>query len=191
MNQLYGWRFGSAGEIAVRWKITMNNRLFSLLRSWLALTLVLALGCGTTADITCKNGMVYHGQIVSSTRSAVRIESDDEELSIPRRRINDIDHPGNVAATLGGILTVYGILNIAVGAPGCEQKPSGYCEGVFLPALLGVALLIYGVSTYSRSVSAARPLLEDGTEDVDLSALPRLMLTGPNLGAGPAFGGRF
>jgi hypothetical protein len=167
----------------------MNNKLDGLLRSCLALTLVLALGCGTTADITCNNGMVYHGQIVSSTRSAVRIESDNEALSIPRRRIRDIDHPGNVAATLGGILTAYGILNIAVGAPGCEQKPAGYCEGVFLPALVGVALVVYGLATYSRSVSAAKPLLEDGTADIELSALPRLMLTGPNMG--PALRGSY
>lgn len=59
-----------------------------------------------------------------------------------------------VAATIGGVVTAYGVANIAIGMPQCEKEGAAFCTGVFLPATVGVSLLTYGLGTYIGSTSA-------------------------------------
>jgi len=74
---------------------------------------------------------------------------------IPRGEITDIDHPGNVAAAIGGGIAGYGAVNIAFAADGCDSEGTAFCIGVFTPAVVGVSLLTYGLIIYGSSVSAA------------------------------------
>lgn len=74
---------------------------------------------------------------------------------IPRSEIKDIDHPGNVAATLGVLLTALGVLDIVFGASSCKDKGTAFCVGVFAPSVLGSGLTLYGGIVHGRSVSAA------------------------------------
>jgi hypothetical protein len=121
----------------------------------IAVALVLFSGCGTTATIRLDTGAVVEGTIVRSNREVIIFDNGVEEDRVPRRTVADIDHPGNVAGTIGLLLSLYGVINIAVGAPKCDEKGAAFCLGVFSPLAAGVILTGYGLSIYSTSVSAA------------------------------------
>jgi len=119
------------------------------------LAAILLCGCSTTATISRINGRQVEAKIQRSTPGAVVVQTDaGKEVSISRSDISDIDHPGNVAAVIGGLVSAYGALNIAVGAPRCGEGGGAYCTGVFLPAAIGVPMLIWGLSTWVGSTSA-------------------------------------
>ncbi|MGZ3457850.1 MAG: hypothetical protein ACXU86_05015 [Archangium sp.] len=120
------------------------------------LSSLLLCGCSTTATISRINGGTFDARIQRSTPSAVVVQTESgQEVSIPRSEITDIDHPGNVAAVIGGLVSAYGLANIAVGAPQCGTQSGAYCAGVFLPAALGVSMLAWGLGTWIGSTSAA------------------------------------
>lgn len=117
---------------------------------------ILICGCSTTAKISRINGGTIEAKIRRSTPGAVVVQTDKgSEASISRSDISDIDHPGNVAAVIGGLLSTYGAVNIAAGAPRCAEGGGAYCTGVFLPAAVGVPMLIWGLATWIGSTSAA------------------------------------
>jgi hypothetical protein len=120
------------------------------------LSSLLLCGCSTTATISRINGRTLEARIQRSTPGAVVVKTESgQEVSISRSEISDIDHPGNVAAVIGGLLSAYGAANIAVGAPQCSTQGGAYCSGVFLPAALGVSMLAWGLGTWIGSTSAA------------------------------------
>lgn len=116
-----------------------------------------ATGCGTMASITRKGAPPIAGRITGSDTSNVYLNTfkGGGVEGVSRDNIEDIDHPGNVAATIGSILTAYGVLNIFAGASDCDTRGAVYCTGVFLPAAIGAPLLIYGATVWSKSVAAA------------------------------------
>lgn len=115
-----------------------------------------ASGCGSTAIISKRGASApIEATIKRSTSDMVYVETAGSEMGISRDEITDIDHPGNVAATIGGVLTGYGLVNIATGVPQCEREGAAFCTGVFLPAALGGSLLAYGLSVWLGSTSAA------------------------------------
>lgn len=115
----------------------------------------LAIGCGTTATITRPGTSPVEAKIMASDSQNIYVENAGGTTTIARDSITDIDHPGNVAATIGAIVTGYGIANIATGAPNCEREGAAYCTGVFLPALIGAPIMAWGIATYASSVSSA------------------------------------
>jgi hypothetical protein len=124
---------------------------------WSAVVALAACGCGTTATIERlhRDGGDIEGHIVASDRENLYIENEGRHATIPRSEIVDIDHPGNVAGLIGTLLSLYGVANVAVGLPLCDSRGAGFCTGVFLPLTGGVALAIWGFSTYAASASAA------------------------------------
>jgi hypothetical protein len=117
--------------------------------------LLLALtGCSTSATITRRFGSPRDAKIVGSDSENVYVETLGGRDAIPRSEITDIDHPGNVAAVIGGIVAAYGAANIAVGVPQCEKQGAAFCTGVFIPAVVGVSVMTWGLGTYGSSVSA-------------------------------------
>jgi hypothetical protein len=132
-------------------------------RRTLAVLLIGALGgCGTTATIRRSSGPAIEAEIVGGDRDNVYYRDDNEygsfrhRTAIGRDEITDIDHPGNVAALLGGILAVYGLINISAGAGQCSAREVPFCVGVFLPAAIGVPWFGWGMSTWIGSRSAAQ-----------------------------------
>lgn len=118
--------------------------------------LVLIAGCGTSATLNLRDGRNIEGKIIGSTSSTISVEGQTEPIVVSRSEVADIDHPGNVAATIGGVLTAYGIANIATGYEQCERSGNGaYCTGVFLPALLGLSLTTYGSVVWVESTRNA------------------------------------
>jgi hypothetical protein len=131
------------------------------------LTSSLIYGCSTTATISRTNGTEIEARIEHSTPGAVVVQTEGgSELRIPRSEITDIDHPGNAAAVVGGLLSAYGALNIASGAPKCGDNGGAYCTGVFLPAAIGVPMLIWGLSTWMGSTNAANPSMASNSNTV-------------------------
>lgn len=120
--------------------------------------LVLLTNCGTTADIQLRDHTVVRGTIIGGDggeRGNVYL-ADRRGLirALDREDIEDLDHPGSVAAALGAVVTLYGALSIMVGSSRCDASRADVCVGVFAPVVLGVPLLIYGASVYQRSLSA-------------------------------------
>jgi hypothetical protein len=115
------------------------------------------MGCGTTATVSRIGAPAVNGTIVSSDARAIYVETQGETFPVDRQSISDIDHPGNVAAVIGGIVSAYGVANIAIGAPDCDRGGAAYCTGVFLPAAIGVPILAYGLVTWAGSRAAAKP----------------------------------
>ncbi|WP_437934271.1 hypothetical protein [Sorangium sp. So ce341] len=119
------------------------------------LGLVLLTGCSTTATITRVSGPAVEAKIVGGDRSDVYVETPfGGQEAIPRSDIKDIDHPGSTAGVLGGIVTAYGALNIAVGLPKCETEGAAFCTGVFLPAGIGLPIMLWGIATNAGSRGA-------------------------------------
>jgi hypothetical protein len=122
---------------------------------WSVFALLLLNGCGTSAVITTRSGTPYDAKIGGGDSDAIYVKGPRGPERVSRSEIVDIDHPGNVAATIGGIVTAYGVANIAVGAPLCGDQGPAFCVGVFTPALIGVAVMGWGLSVYDASVTAA------------------------------------
>jgi hypothetical protein len=122
-----------------------------------ALLLISMAGCGSVATIKLRDSSSIEGEIVGSSNQVVSVETNDGQEQVPRQEISDIDHPGNVALTLGVLLMGYGAVNIALGAPKCGEKGAAFCTGVFLPAAVGIPLFGYGWRIWRTSVLDARP----------------------------------
>ena len=137
-------------------------------RSSIAGLLVLLTGCSTTTILKYRNGYDWEGQVVGGDDEHVYIQGRHRVEAISREDIEDIDYPGNVAATIGVLLMLYGFANIAVGLGHCGQKDSSYCAGVFAPAAVGVGLWAYGGLVHMNAVATTKKPLP--------SAISRLSL---------------
>lgn len=119
------------------------------------LGLVFLTGCSTTATITRASGPSVEAKIVGGDRYDVYVETPSgEQETIRRSDITDIDHPGSTAGVLGGIVTAYGALNLAVGLPKCETEGAAFCTGVFLPMGIGLPIMLWGIATNAGSRGA-------------------------------------
>jgi len=107
------------------------------------------LGCSTTSTISRLSGPDVEGDIVGGSPESIFVENDSgKEFEIPRDDISSIDYPGNVHTGIGAGVLGYGVLNIAVGVPKCDEQTSNqaaYCVGVFLPAAIGAAIMTWGI----------------------------------------------
>jgi hypothetical protein len=141
------------------------------------LGLVFLTGCSTSATITRRYGNPFDAQIISSDENSVYVETSRGKQTIAREEIADVDHPGNVAAVIGAVVTGYGLLNIAEGAPLCDQQGPAFCVGVVTPALIGGSIMIWGLATYAGSTQALQKT-EQKTAKGRLLVLPTHQFAG-------------
>jgi hypothetical protein len=138
-----------------------------------AALLMLICGCSTTATISRINGVDFDAKITHSDRELLFLKTEGgPEVAIPRKEVSDIDHPGNGTAVFGGLLSAYGALNIAAGIGTCSEVGGAYCVGTFLPAAVGLPMLIWGLRTWSNSTSAAENQSTSGYTGVVPSPAP-------------------
>lgn len=132
----------------------------------------LVTGCSSTATISRLHGQDVEAKIVGSDNENLYLETRGAWASsgIARRDVTDIDHPGNVGALIGGVITTYGAVNILTGARHCGDQGAAFCMGVFLPAAIGLPIMISGLSRWSASTSAADP--KSGKPTASISVLP-------------------
>jgi hypothetical protein len=149
----------------------------------LGLVVMLSSNCGSSATITLQNGRLAEGQIIAGDRNSIYLDTGEAELTVPRDRIADVDHPGNGAAITGILLTAYGALNIAVGLPKCDKEGTAFCMGVFTPAVLGLGLTGYGFSVWGASRNAMHRDVR-GRELSRTFVSPTYVYSGENKGPG-------
>ncbi|HEX6767314.1 MAG TPA: hypothetical protein VF103_17570, partial [Polyangiaceae bacterium] len=129
----------------------------------------LAAGCSTTATITRSDGMMMEGRIEGGTPDGIIVQPRlGPETEVPRSSIIDIDHPGNVHATVGGITLGFGIWYLIAVSSECQSPASSRTAcylGASAPAVTGAALLAWGLAVWSGSSSAA--------DDLTMKHLPR------------------
>lgn len=117
----------------------------------------LVTGCGLAATISRPGAPTIEGRIVESDENMIYVETKQGVTPIDRASISDIDHPGNVAAVIGAVVSAYGAANIAVGVPQCSDQGPAFCVGVFAPAAIGVPVMLWGLGAWAMSKSAETP----------------------------------
>jgi hypothetical protein len=144
----------------------------------LGLTLVLLAwlcGCSTAAKISLIEGGQVEARIQRSDQDNLVVGTETgAEVPIPRSEISEIDHPGNVVAVIGGVLSAYGVTNIVGGISTCGEKkmPGAACLGVFWPATVGASMLTWGLMTWMRSTRAADRSLSQDSGTVPIPPSP-------------------
>jgi hypothetical protein len=62
--------------------------------------------CSLTATIERRDGPPTEGRIDQSDRNTLHlVDGDGRTMALDRRQVADIDHPGNIALTVGAVLT--------------------------------------------------------------------------------------
>ena len=150
-------KFGSSS--ALRWSVGCGTGVALLLNA----------SCSTTTTIYRNSGAPLEATVVGGTPTSIVLESGNGQDEVLRSDVYEYDYPGNVHANIGGVVLGYGLLNIAVGLSQCDEQPSdrqaAFCAGVFLPAVLGAGMLVWGL-VVNRS---ARTAVADRS---GISALP-------------------
>jgi hypothetical protein len=123
-----------------------------------AIVLLALAGCGTTATIH-EGGVEHHVRINRSTPSALIVQTNEGEMTIPRAGISEIDHPGNVLAAAGLPFIALGVANL-LGAWNCGDGESShaFCMGSAVGGLsvsVGLLMTIWGANVWDRSHRAA------------------------------------
>jgi len=117
--------------------------------------LALALGCSTTSTIMRVNDFPIEAEVVGGSPDTIFVAREDGVVrELPRSEITDVDYPGNVHATVGGVLAGYGILNVAVAVDECDSSGAAYCAGVFTPLIVGALMTVWGFAVHQEQVSA-------------------------------------
>jgi hypothetical protein len=130
--------------------MTSGNRLLA------GIVMIAFTGCATTATISRTDAPDTEAAIVSSTPDALFVRgSNGKVYRLDRPSVGDIDHPGNVNMTIGGLLLGFvGLLLLSVSA-GSENREALTPVGLIY-GLPGLGLLAFGSYQYGKSVSAAR-----------------------------------
>jgi len=121
--------------------------------------LLLTLGCSTTSTIVRTREPPLEGRIVGGSNESIFVATEaGGEYEIARSDVTDVDYPGNVHAAVGAGVLGYGVLNIALGMPGCNERTGDekffYCAGVFTPAIIGAGLILWGLVVHEGQTSA-------------------------------------
>lgn len=134
----------------------------------------------STATVTLKGGRTIEGRIVKSDarRVVVRRAGPSAWVSgnprggtvrVARRQIEDVDHPGNVAAAAGVLLTTVGLIVASFAIDTGYDYDLG---GVLLNTAViggGVGLLVFGGMVYVQSTSAYAGPPDDPWSDTNVS----------------------
>ncbi len=119
---------------------------------------LLVFGCSTTSTIMRADAPNVEGSIVGGSRDSIFVADDQGgEHEIPRSDVTDVDYPGNVHANVGAVVLGYGLLNIAVGYNDCDKRTddkAAFCTGVFLPAVIGAGMILWGLAVHQGQTSA-------------------------------------
>ncbi len=120
--------------------------------------------CGSAAQIYTFEGRTYTGTISGSNDQELIVDGGSR---VPRKNVKDIDHPGNVAATIGGIIMAAG--GIAAGI-NCQKdarprrESEQACIGNVVTILAALPIAIYGLAVWGSSKQrAAAPTTEQNS----------------------------
>jgi hypothetical protein len=143
-------------------------RLTLALLAWLC-------GCSTVAKISLIEGGYVEAKIQRSDQDNLFFETETgAEVPIPRSEVTEIDHPGNVVAVVGGLLSAYGATVIVEKLSTCsdQELPGAACTGALWPATVGASMLVWGLVTWVSSTRAADRSLSQDSGTVPLPPSP-------------------
>ena len=137
------------------------------------LTLALCLwlsGCSTAATLSLNSGVEVEARIRGADQdNLIVMTKDGSEVAIPREEISEIDHPGNVAAVIGGLMTANVTQSVVRNQGftcGESEQPEATCLGVGIHAAIGAYLLLWGLVTWVDSTRAAASPVSQGSGEV-------------------------
>jgi hypothetical protein len=131
-----------------------------------------SMGCSTNATIFTRGSEVVEAEILGGDATSLHVLRDDgQEQDILREDVQNIDHPGKVAAVLGTLVSIGGIILVINGAVGSDPDDSDTAGdalfesfGEILSFVSGMAVLavyvpvaLWGYTTWSDSAEAAEP----------------------------------
>jgi hypothetical protein len=124
-------------------------------------------GCSTTATIHMRRGKVVEAKIEGGDSSNIYLVGG---RSIARKKIREIDHPGDVGAIVGGVLSVTSIAVSLVTLSdwqNCETESDGCLREALYFYFIGCPSIVIGIIstisaigsyyTWVGSVDAAKP----------------------------------
>ncbi len=138
-----------------------------------AASLVLAMGCSNTAIVHRRSGTPITAKIDRSDDEALYVSTPPgSSYRIERRDVSDIDHPGNVVATIG-----LSLLAASIGLWSLTGQSDNYNNNengsgfVALPKIfaleclvIGLPMSIFGGAVYVRSVGATTPFHQNANQ---------------------------
>jgi hypothetical protein len=131
-----------------------------------ALSVAISLaGCSTTATIHRVNGPAYEATILESDPTSLDVRGDDgRPYRVPRQQVSEIDHPGNVLATVGAALAGFAGLIAWAAATDHSQSQSDRRNAAIVVStvygLPGLLMAVAGGSIWFSSKEKARALEE-------------------------------
>ncbi len=143
---------------------------------------VLCGSCGTRAVVSLRDGSSVHGRTLPGTaEEAFFLTREGDEVRVPRKDIEDVDHPGTAAAVVGTALATVATTFAVVSSATCEDGADMYSRNcaaltwvLMSPVIItGASLTVWGVSVGLES--ERRLEATDGPERRSPSslALPR------------------
>jgi hypothetical protein len=115
----------------------------------------LCLTACSTATIERSGLPNLEGRIVASDERSVYVLGDEgQTFAVPRRTLRDIDHPGNVLLTVGGVLLAFaGISYLSTGSASNEDEQARKTANLF--GAIGAPLFLGGIIPWLMSSRAA------------------------------------
>jgi hypothetical protein len=116
---------------------------------------VLCWSCGTRAIVSLRDGSSVHGRTLPGTTEEARVLTrEGDEVRVPRKEIEDVDHPGTAAAVVGAALATVATTFAVVSSATCEDGADMYSRNcaaltwvLMSPAIVtGSSLVVWGVA---------------------------------------------
>jgi hypothetical protein len=117
--------------------------------------LLVLCGCATTATVTTSRGTIEATILGGDDDALLVMNEAGSKRRVPREDVREIDHPGNVLATIFGISSgLFGAYTVGFAASGfCGGGSSGGGAGVLPCALMGsltvASLALFTAGLYS------------------------------------------
>ena len=127
---------------------------------WQALALTVALvgvcsACGKRAVVTTNSGAKFIGHIEGNDRKRVFIRTRPGRAAVHKKDIQDIDHPGNTAITMGAATAAAGALLFIMGGSAEPTECGGCAYSGAATVGVGAAISSWGAIVWGESKGAA------------------------------------
>lgn len=160
-------------------------------RQTLVLLLGLLGGCASTATVSLRDRTTLEARITGGDARHLLFTSEYGVDTVVRRAdVRDIDHPGNVVATVGGILAGAGVMNLVTFLSACSGSTLGSGCLPFVATSGGMVaggagMLLWGLWTWLASKTmvtdtlSGQALPTPAPEPVPAAPPPGLLPTQP------------
>ncbi len=126
--------------------------------------------CALACLCACSSATIYRhdapdleATIVGGSADYLYVETEDERVvRLNRKKITEIDHPGNAEALIGGILLAEGaaIAGVGLTANDADTRAVMTTSGLSV-GIPGLLMLVHGLLIWNRSTDAAAELTAD------------------------------